>query len=202
MKLANKVKAAHSSSPDFDLTTMSLFGKIWGKSIPFHPIRVKTKRDWILVKGQVDYADMANGRILFKFSNVHDRECVWSNRPWFVSGLNLVLKLWASLFDPYAAKITHVDQWTTITRLPQEYWEGTLLASLLSGVGVFLKAYEYTLSRGKGKFARVCLNVDVTKPLRGTLTVPTSESVLMKDCMKSVPYVVVQPVLLKLVRLS
>jgi len=45
-------------------------------------------------------------------------------------------------------------------------------------VAVFLKADEYTLSRGKGKFARVCLNIDVTKPLRGTLTVPTSECVL------------------------
>jgi len=36
----------------------------------------------------------------------------------------------------------------------------------------------YTLNRGKGKFARVCLNVDVTKPLRGTLTIPTSEAIL------------------------
>ena len=67
--------------------------------------------------------DMGNGWILFEFSNVHDREYVWINRPWFVSGLNLVLKLWVPLFDPYAVKITHVDQWTIITRLPQEYWE-------------------------------------------------------------------------------
>jgi len=107
MKLANKVKAAHSSSPDFDLTTMSLFGKIWGESIPFHLIRVRTKWDWVHVKGQVDYVDMGNGWILFKFFNVHDREYVWSNRPWFVNGLNLVLKPWA---PPYAAKVTHVDQ--------------------------------------------------------------------------------------------
>jgi len=49
---------------------------------------------------------------------------------------------------------------------------------LLARVGVFLKADEYTLSKGKGKFARVCLNVDVTKPPRGTLAIPTSESVL------------------------
>lgn len=48
----------------------------------------------------------------------------------------------------------------------------------MSGVGTFLKADEYTLSRGKGKFARVCLNVDVTKALRGTWTIPTSEAIL------------------------
>lgn len=53
------------------------------------------------------------------------------------------------MFDPYSANITHVDQWTTVTRLPQEFWEDTQLASLLSRVRVFLKADEYTLNRGK-----------------------------------------------------
>lgn len=56
--------------------------------------------------------------------------------------------------------------------------EDTQLASLLSGVEVFLKADEYTLNRDKGKFARVCLNVDVTKPLRGTSIIPTSDTIL------------------------
>jgi len=45
-------------------------------------------------------------------------------------------------------------------------------------VGVFLKADEYTLTGGKGKFAHVCINMDVTKPLLGTLSVPTLDSVL------------------------
>lgn len=45
---------------DFDLSTMSIFRKIWGDPIPFHLIRVKTKKDWTQVKGQVDYMDMGN----------------------------------------------------------------------------------------------------------------------------------------------
>lgn len=82
------------------------------------------------------------------------------------------------MFDPYAAKITHVNQWITITRLPQEYWEDNHLTSLLAGVWVFLKTDEYTLNRGKGKFASVFLNMDVSKPLQGTLTIPTSDAFL------------------------
>lgn len=82
------------------------------------------------------------------------------------------------MFDPYSCKITHVDQWITITRLPQEYWEDTQLASLLAGVGIFLRVDEYAMTRGKGKFARVCLNIDITKPLRGTLTIPTPDTIL------------------------
>lgn len=95
-----------------------------------------------------------------------------------MSGLNLVLRPWIPIFDPYATSITHVDQWVTITRLPQEFWGETKLTSLMSRVGVFLKADEFTLKREKGKFARVCLNVDVTKPLRGTLTINSSATIL------------------------
>lgn len=94
-----------------------------------------------------------------------------------LSILNLVLRPWVPVFDTYSTKITHVDQWTTITRLPQEYWEDNQLAFLLSGVRVFLKADEYTLARGKDKFAHVCFNVDVTKPLRGTLNIPTPDAI-------------------------
>jgi len=146
--------------------------------IPFLFISSTLKQNVTQVKGQIDYVDMGDGWILFKFTIVHDREYVWLNRHWFVSGLNLVLKPWVPMLDPYAVSITYVDQWLTITQLPQEYWNDAQLTSLLSRVGTFLKADEYTLNRGKDKFVWVCLNVDVTKPLRGTLTIPTWDAIL------------------------
>lgn len=66
----NKLTSFGVTATAFDLPTMSLFGKIWGDSIPFHLIRVKTKRDWIQVKGQIDYVDIGNSWILFKFTTV------------------------------------------------------------------------------------------------------------------------------------
>ena len=39
-------------------------------------------------------------------------------------------------------------------------------------MGVFIKVDDITLNRSKGKFARVCLNIDITKPLRGSLFLP------------------------------
>lgn len=45
-------------------------------------------------------------------------------------------------------------------------------------MGTFLRVDEVTLNQGNGKCARECLNVDVTKPLRGTLTIPTSDAIL------------------------
>ena len=136
----HKVNPSSVTHTEFDPATMSLFGKIWGDSIPFHLIRVKTKRDWLQVKGQIDYVDMEKGWILFKFAIVQDKEYVWINQTWFVSGLNLVLKPWVPLFDPYTVNITHIDQWLPITHLPQEFWDDAQLTSPLAGVGMFLKA--------------------------------------------------------------
>jgi len=72
---------------------------------------------------------MGNGWVLFKFATLHDREYVWFNHPWFITGLHLVLRPWEAFFDPYAALITRVDYWITITRLPMNF--GMMIISRL-----------------------------------------------------------------------
>jgi len=132
----------------------------------------KTRKDWGFVRGQLDYLELGNGWILFRFSNLQDIALVWNGRPWHVSGLNLVLRRWEPFFDPYSATIHRIDQWVKITRLPLELWEEDSLKTLLQDVGQFIKVDDITLNRSKGKFARVCLNIDITKPLRGSLFLP------------------------------
>jgi len=132
----------------------------------------KTRKDWGFIKGQVDYIELGNGWLLFRFSNIQDISLVWDGRPWHVSGLNLVLRRWEPFFDPYSATIQRIDQWVKITRLPLELWEEDTLRLLLQDVGHFIKVDDITLNRSKGKFARVCLNIDITKPLRGSLFLP------------------------------
>ena len=115
---------------------------------------------------------MGNGWLLFRFSNLQDITLVWNGRPWHISGLNLVLRRWEPFFNPYSATIQRIDQWVKITRLPLELWEEESLKQLLQDVGHFIKVDDITLNRSKGKFARVCLNIDITKPLRGSLFLP------------------------------
>jgi len=76
------------------------------------------------------------------------------------------------LFDPFSATIQRIDQWIKITRLPLELWEEDTLKQLLQHVGNFIRVDDITLNRSKGKYARVCLNIDITKPLRGSLFIP------------------------------
>ena len=49
---------------------------------------------------------------------------------------------------------------------------GYFKKKLLQNVGQFIKVDDITLNRSKGKIARVCINIDITKPHRGSLFIP------------------------------
>ena len=137
------------------MSSFCLLGKPWGDPIPLSIIISKTRKDWGFLKGQLDYIELGNGWLLFRFSNLQDINLVWNGRLWHVSGLNLVLRRWEPFFDPYSATIQRIDQWVKITRLPLELWEEESLKHLLKDVGHYLKVDDITLNRSKGKFARV-----------------------------------------------
>jgi len=164
----------HGSAPSLPscMENLCLLGKPWGDAIPLPVIISKTRKDWSFVKGHLEYLDLGNGWILFRFSTLQDINLVWEGRPWHVSGLNLALRRWEPFFDPFSATIQCIDQWVKITRLPLELWEEDTLKQLLENVGRFIKVDDITLNRSKDKFARVCLNIDITKPLRGSLFIP------------------------------
>ena len=90
-----------------------------------------------------------------------------------------------------------------IPRLPWELWEADYLSEILHHVGNVVRIDQNTLLKLKGKFAWVCVNIDITKPLSGSITVIGQKGVLgsplyMKVYMKSIPCVGVNPTNCKL----
>lgn len=88
-----------------------------------------------------------------------------------MNGLNFVVQKWTPFFDSYSTTINRIDQWVGVPRLPWEFWDHTSLTELLKPVGPIVRVDQNTLLRLKGKFARVCLNIDITHPLPGSLTI-------------------------------
>ena len=154
-----------------DLTALCLLGQIWGDHVPLSAIIYKTKNDWKFLKGQVEYVELGNHWILLRFANVADKDRVWSERPWFVGSFNFVLTEWIPFFDPFSASISHIDQWVRVPRLPWEFWDLNTLTELMLPVGKVIRVDQNTLLRLKGKFARICLHIDITEPLPGSLVV-------------------------------
>ncbi|XP_056682367.1 uncharacterized protein [Spinacia oleracea] len=108
------------------------------------------KRDWNFMRDEV-----GNGWFLIKFSNPLDKDEVWENRP----------------FKAKFNSITHVDQWVKIPFIPTEYWTWHYLNQISSCVGQPIKLDKFTSENAeKGQFARVCLNLNITKPVPRSIT--------------------------------
>uniref|UniRef100_A0A803LN34 DUF4283 domain-containing protein n=1 Tax=Chenopodium quinoa TaxID=63459 RepID=A0A803LN34_CHEQI len=98
-------------------------------------------------------------------------------------GLNLVLIPWEPNFFAFNNEITHIDQWVKIPFLPTEYWTWDHCVSLTSSIGTLIKLDEYTLRNDdKAQFARVCLNIDISKPVPCTLSMHIDHT--LKACPK------------------
>lgn len=158
-----------------ELYACCLLGKIWGEPLPLPAIIHRTRNEWKFVKGQIEFIDLGNDWLLIRFANCQDKMLVFDQRPWFVNGLNFVVTNWAPFFDPYHTAITKVDQWVRIPRLPWEFWDLDCLKELLRHVGKVVRVDQNTLLRLKGKFARVCVNLDITEPLPGSITITTRD---------------------------
>lgn len=72
-----------------------------------------------------------------------------------------------------------MDQWVKIPFLPNEYWFWKLLSTLMGGIGTLIKLDKYTLQNDeKAQFARVCVNIDITKPVPCSLSLTSEEDTM------------------------
>lgn len=150
-----------------ELSKSCLLGKMLSAPLDIHTIISRTKADWRIVKGDVDYLEMGNGWILLRFANPQDLALAWSERPWHIQGDLLVLQPWKPSFDPYLEEIRWVDLWVRIPGLPTELLNFDSIANLLASndIGALIKLDQRSLLRNKIRFARACVRVDIQGPL-------------------------------------
>ncbi|KAL5840198.1 hypothetical protein ACOSQ4_012806 [Xanthoceras sorbifolium] len=61
--------------------------------------------------------------------------------------------------------------WVRLSTLPMEWLGADLLREIGGLLGDICKVDYLTQSQARGRFARICVEIDVSKPLRGTLKI-------------------------------
>lgn len=72
---------------------------------------------------------------------------------------------WHPNFDPYDTHVSKVLAWVRFPCIPIEYYNGSMLLKLGNLVGKALYADNTSLTANMGKFAQVCVDIDLSKPL-------------------------------------
>lgn len=115
--------------------------------------------------GEVHLSDLPNVFLLIRCDSQMVMHHLLQEGPWTINGIILQLTPWRPFFEPALSKINTAAIWVQLHNLPVELWHGEMLDSITSHLGNLLKVDELTSSLARSKYARVCIKIDLSKPL-------------------------------------
>lgn len=119
----------------------------------------QTKSGWRLI-------DLPNDYFLVKFNLEEDMNDILCGGPWIIAGQTLTVRKWNPGFDPMTDVIGKMAVWVRICGLPVKYFRDFAVEKIGKILGEVVRVDPVTIGQARGKFARLCVEVDLSKPLR------------------------------------
>ncbi|XP_028111147.1 uncharacterized protein LOC114309572 [Camellia sinensis] len=91
---------------------------------------------------------------------------VFTEGPWVIMDHYLTVRRWEPNFKPSEAFETTTAVWVRFPELPIEYYQEKVLFAIAKSIGKPLKIDWTTAMATRGKFARVCVEMDLSQPLK------------------------------------
>ncbi|KAI8013539.1 hypothetical protein LOK49_LG05G03238 [Camellia lanceoleosa] len=148
----------------------SLIVKLMGRSSSYTYLMDKLKSIW-KPSGTFLGIDLGNHFFLLKFQEMLDLNKVLNEGPWFVGMNFLVIPRWEPDFQPKKANILTTVVWARLHNLPIEYYDHQILRRIGNKLGKVLKIDVHTANGDRGRFALLCVQIDMATPLVAKLLV-------------------------------
>ncbi|KAK4259260.1 hypothetical protein QN277_005608 [Acacia crassicarpa] len=142
----------------------SLVVKLLGRQLSYGFMVKKLSQLWAR-KGCIDVFDMENDYFLVNFQHQEDYMDALTGGPWVITDAYLNVTRWRPEFNPKATKIESVVAWVRLPDLPAPLFDKKFLLNLGNSIGKAIRLDVHTAHRARGKFARMCVELDLTKPL-------------------------------------
>lgn len=91
--------------------------------------------------------------------------------PWRVFGSYLMVQAWSPDFDPLRNDIVTTPVWVRLSNVPVNFYHKSILMGIARGLGKPVKVDLTTLNFERARFARVCVEVNLAKPLKGSVVI-------------------------------
>ena len=114
--------------------------------------------------GRLDCVDLGHGFFHTRFSLGEDYEAVLKRGPWFIGEHFLSIRPWEPDFRPALANVSSVVVWIRLNELPIEYYNAEALLQIKKAIGIMLRVETHMASKSRGRFSKLCIQVDVKKP--------------------------------------
>ncbi|CAA7042856.1 unnamed protein product [Microthlaspi erraticum] len=115
--------------------------------------------------------DLPRHFFMVRFEQEEEYLAALTGGPWRVFGSYLMIQAWTPDFDPTRDEIETTPVWVRLANLPINFYHRSILMGIAKGLGKPLKVDSTTLHCERARFARVCVEVNLKKPLKGTILV-------------------------------
>lgn len=142
----------------------SLIVKVLRKMVGFRFIERQLNQSWAL-RAHISISDLGNDFSLVRFDSEDGYIHALHGGPWLIGDHYLIVREWKPNFDPSDENINLATVWVRLPKLPIEYYDGIFFNKVGSVLGRLFRVDAATESAIRGKFARIGVEVDLSKPL-------------------------------------
>lgn len=144
--------------------------KVLGKQFGYQFLLRRLVSIW-RPKGELKLISLSNNFFIVKLELTEDRERILLEGPWKILDYYLAVRTWTPNFRASKASIEWAALWVRIPDCPMELCNEEGMKGIGDFIGKTLKIDLKTQSGEMGNFARVCVEVDLTKKLRSDFTI-------------------------------
>ncbi|KAJ4828912.1 hypothetical protein Tsubulata_008083 [Turnera subulata] len=138
---------------------------MWNRNIGYKTLCNRLPNLWG-IRSEIKVIDLNNNFYFFRLPNQYDYLKVITGEPWVILGRYLTVEPWQPQFCPSKYKITSVVIWIQLLKLSCEYYDLPILRAVCNLIGRFVRIDYNTQESNQGKFARVAVELDLSKPLQ------------------------------------
>jgi hypothetical protein len=166
----------------------SLIVKVFGRSVGYHYLHQRIHSMWNPT-GSLECIDLGHDFFLVRFEKPEDFQFVLRYGPWFVGNHFLAIRKWEPNFRASSASLSSVAVWVRIPGLPIEYYDQEALLRLGRLIGPVLRVDAHTYMGSRGRFARICVQVNLDKPLKTLIKMDGLEQPLLYEGISSLCFI-------------
>ena len=121
--------------------------------------------------GRIDYIDLGHKFFLIEFECREDINKVLKGGSWFIGQQFLTIWLWELEFKASVASFSSVAVWIRLLELPIEFYDPEVLKKIGEAIDPVLKIDTHIANGARGRFAMLCVQVNLDKPLIKTVMI-------------------------------
>ncbi|CAN1247076.1 hypothetical protein LINGRAPRIM_LOCUS3351 [Linum grandiflorum] len=143
----------------------ALVVKVLERSFAFPTIKCRLETLWAK-HGQIQVTDASNAFFILRFSDPNDYQLAAFRGPWKIYDYYITVARWSPEFDE-TAPIRKILTWVRLPKLLIHYFNNVAVSRIGNYIGRTVRLDLATEEGARGRFARLCVEVDISKPLLG-----------------------------------